>query len=73
MWPFTRQTQVSPEAETAKRAAEKSLHDAQAHLPVVEAKLNESRRVKEQLSAHNRANRYSDWIEAVVLGRLSDG
>ncbi|MFI5974817.1 hypothetical protein [Streptomyces sp. NPDC051452] len=53
------------------RAAEKSLQDAQAHRPEVEAKLTESRRVKEQLKAHNRANRYSDWIESVVLGRLS--
>jgi hypothetical protein len=69
MWPFTRQ-QVSPEAETAKRAAEKSLQEALAHHPEVEAKLTESRRVKEQLRAHNRANRYSDWIEGIVLGRL---
>ncbi|MFJ6703476.1 MULTISPECIES: hypothetical protein [unclassified Streptomyces] len=70
---FTRRTKVSPEAETAMRAAEKSLQQAQAHYPEVEAKLTESRRVKEQLRAHNRANQYSDWIEAVVLGRLSDG
>jgi F0F1-type ATP synthase membrane subunit b/b' len=73
MWPFTRQTQVSPEAEIAKRAAEKSLQDAQAHLPEVEAKLTESRRVKEQIRAHNRANSYSDWIESIVLSRLTDG
>ncbi|MFF9210494.1 MULTISPECIES: hypothetical protein [unclassified Streptomyces] len=55
------------------RAAEKSLLEALAHHPEVEAKLTESRRVKEQLRAHNRANRYSDWIESVVLGRLTDG
>ncbi|MFE4991439.1 hypothetical protein ACFRH4_08815 [Streptomyces mirabilis] len=73
MWPFTRQTHVSPEAETAKRAAEKSLQQAQAHQPVAEAKLTESRRVKEQLRAHNRANQYSDWIEGIVLGRLNNG
>ncbi|MFJ3665083.1 hypothetical protein ACIPSE_01365 [Streptomyces sp. NPDC090106] len=73
MWPFTRQVHTSPEAETAKRAAEKSLQRAQAHQPEVEAKLTESRRVEEQLRAHNRANRYSDWIEGIVLGRLSDG
>lgn len=73
MWPFTRQTKVSPDSETAKRAAEKSLQQAQAHAPEVEAKLNESRRVKEQIRAHNRANSYSDWIESIVLSRLSDG
>ncbi|MDX3712719.1 hypothetical protein PV733_28030 [Streptomyces europaeiscabiei] len=73
MWPFTRQPQVSPEAETAKRTAEKSLQQAQDHGPEAEAKLTESRRVKEQIRAHNRANAYSDWIEGIVLGRLSDG
>ncbi|MGW5198650.1 DUF7620 family protein [Streptomyces spiralis] len=71
---FTRRTTVSPEAETALRAAEKSLLDAKARHHEVEAKLNESRRVKEQIRAHNRANQYSDWIESLVLGRrLSDG
>ncbi|MEU5115107.1 hypothetical protein AB0G64_26820 [Streptomyces longwoodensis] len=55
------------------RAAEKSLQEAQAHHHrEVEASLTESRRVKEQLRAHNRANRYSDWIEGIVLGRLTD-
>ncbi|MEV5472951.1 hypothetical protein AB0L66_11415 [Streptomyces sp. NPDC052207] len=73
MWPFTRQTKASPEAETAMRAAEKSLQQAQAHQPEAEAKLTESRRVKEQIRAHNRANSYSDWIESIVLSRLSDG
>lgn len=73
MWPFTRQPQASPEAETAMRAAEKSLQRAKAHQPVVEAKLAESRRENEKLQAHNRANRYSDLIEGIVLGRLSDG
>ncbi|MDX3067675.1 hypothetical protein PV518_36885 [Streptomyces sp. ND04-05B] len=63
---------MSPdEAETAKRAAEKSLQQAQAHEPEVEAKLTESIRVKEQIRAHDRANAYSDWIEGIVLGRLS--
>ncbi|MFJ4696347.1 hypothetical protein [Streptomyces sp. NPDC088766] len=38
-----------------------------------EAKLTESRRVKEQLRAHNRANAYSDFIVGVVLGWLNDG
>ncbi|QFQ95560.1 hypothetical protein F9278_04445 [Streptomyces phaeolivaceus] len=71
MRPFTRQPQVSPEAETAKRAAEKSLQPAQAHEPEVEAKLTESIRVKEQIRVHNRANAYSDWIEGIVLSRLS--
>lgn len=71
MWPFTRRhAQPSPESETAKRAAERSLREAQARAPEVEAKLTESRRVKEQLKAHNRANQYSDWIEGIVLGRL---
>ncbi|MES4891412.1 hypothetical protein [Streptomyces sp. NPDC096012] len=73
MRPFTRRTKVSPEAGTAMRAAEKSLQQAQAHHPEVEAKLNESRRVKEQIRAHNRANSYSDWIESIVLSRLTDG
>ncbi|MFF3989092.1 hypothetical protein ACFY0B_31465 [Streptomyces sp. NPDC001797] len=73
MWPFTRQTKVSPDSETALRAAEKSLQEALAHHPEVEAKLTEGRRVKEQLRAHNRANQYSDWIESVVLGQLSNG
>ncbi|MET8185740.1 hypothetical protein ABZV15_08070 [Streptomyces sp. NPDC005246] len=64
---------MSSEAETAKRAAEKSLMEAHARTPESEAKLKESRRVKEQLKAHNRSNSYSDWIEGIVLGRLSDG
>ncbi|MEU1457621.1 DUF7620 family protein [Streptomyces avermitilis] len=70
MWPFARQNQVSPESETAKRAAEKSLKDAQAGMPEAQARLNESRRVTEQLKAHNRANAYSDFIKGIVLGRL---
>lgn len=73
MWPFARRSHVSPESETAQRAAEKSLQQAQDHGPEVEAKLTESRRVREQLRAHNRANAYSDLIEGIVLGRLSDG
>ncbi|MGW3153992.1 DUF7620 family protein [Streptomyces sp. NPDC001089] len=73
MWPFTRRTMPSPEAETAKRDAETSLQEARARTPESEAKLTESRRVKEQLRAHNRANAYSDFIEGVVLGRLNDG
>ncbi|WP_267885041.1 MULTISPECIES: hypothetical protein [Streptomyces] len=40
---------------------------------MVEAKLNESRRVKKQIRAHNRANSYSDWIESIVLSRLTGG
>jgi hypothetical protein len=71
MWPSTRRSaQPSPESETAKRAAEKSLQEAQARASEVEARLTESNRVKEQLRAHNRANAYSDWIEGIVLGRL---
>jgi F0F1-type ATP synthase membrane subunit b/b' len=70
---FTRRTKVSSDAETALRAAEKSLQEAMAHEPEVEAKLSESRRVKEQIRAHNRANSYSDWIESIVLSRLTDG
>ncbi|MGW3291488.1 DUF7620 family protein [Streptomyces sp. NPDC001002] len=73
MWPFTRRSHVSPESETAQRAAEKSLRDALAGNPVSEAQLRKSRRVDEQLKAHNRANAYSDLIEGSVLGRLSDG
>ncbi|MET9848858.1 DUF7620 family protein [Streptomyces ossamyceticus] len=73
MWPFTRRSHVSTESETAKRAAEKSLREAQARTPEAEAQLTKSRRVKEQLRAHNRANAYSDLIEGIVLGRLSDG
>ncbi|MEV5289908.1 hypothetical protein AB0K64_01545 [Streptomyces sp. NPDC053741] len=73
MWSFTRRSQVSPESETAKRAAEKSLQEAQARTPESEAKLRESCRVKEQLKAHNRANAYSDFIEGIVIGRLGDG
>lgn len=73
MWPFTRRSHVSPESETAQRAAEKSLQEAQAHGPEVEAQLKRSRRVEEQLRGHNRANAYSDLIEGIVLGRLSDG
>lgn len=73
MWPFARRSQVSPESETAKRAAEKSLQEAQARTPKSEAQLKESCRVKEQLKAHNVANHYSDLIEGIVLGRLSDG
>ncbi|WP_455712515.1 DUF7620 family protein [Streptomyces griseoluteus] len=70
MWPFTRRSHVSPDAETATRDAESSLHEARARTSEVEAKLTESRRVREQLRAHNRVNAYSDWIEDVVLGRL---
>ncbi|MFI1409427.1 hypothetical protein ACH4Y0_05775 [Streptomyces sp. NPDC020707] len=73
MWPFTRCDHVSTESETAKRDAESSLTEAQARTPESEAKLTESRRVKEQIRAHNRANSYSDFIEGVVLGRLTDG
>ncbi|MGW2706972.1 hypothetical protein [Streptomyces sp. NPDC001340] len=50
------------------RAAEKSLQQANAHHPEVEAKLCESRQVKEQLQAHNRAS-YSDFIQGIVLGQ----
>ncbi|MFI6606839.1 hypothetical protein [Streptomyces sp. NPDC050507] len=64
---------MSSESETAKRAAEKSLQDAQARAPESEAKLKDSCRVKEQLKAHNRANAYSDFIEGIVIGRISDG
>ncbi|WP_328981785.1 hypothetical protein OG258_20025 [Streptomyces mirabilis] len=71
MWPFTRRCHLSPESETAKRDAENSLTEAHARTPGVEAKLIESRRVKEQLKAHNKANAYSDFIEGIVLGRLS--
>jgi F0F1-type ATP synthase assembly protein I len=71
MRPFTRRHKPSPESETAKRAAEKSLQEAQARMPETQARLNKSRRVKEQLRAHNRANAYSDFIEGIVLGRLS--
>ncbi|MGW2060455.1 hypothetical protein ACWCO9_07160 [Streptomyces sp. NPDC001937] len=73
MWLLTRRTTVSPESETAKRAAEKSLREARARIPESEARLHENRRVKEQLKAHNRSNAYSDFIEGIVLGRLSDG
>ena len=68
MWPFIRQPQVSHEAETAKRAAEKSLQEAQAHQPVAEAKLTESNRVKEQIRAHNRAT-YASLVDGLGLGR----
>ncbi|MFF0649378.1 hypothetical protein ACFYVV_37900 [Streptomyces tendae] len=47
MWAF-HHAQPSPESETALRAAEKSLQQAKAHHPEVEAKCRESRRVKEQ-------------------------
>ncbi|MFE7029436.1 hypothetical protein ACFU9Y_03935 [Streptomyces sp. NPDC057621] len=73
MWPFARRSHVSTESETAKRDAESSLNEAHARTPESEAKLTESRRVKEQIRAHNRANAYSDFIEGVVLGRLNDG
>ncbi len=74
MWPFPRrQHQPSPESECAMEAAAQSLREARAGLAQAEARLTESRRVKEQLKAHNRANAYSDFIEGIVLGRLSDG
>ncbi|WSI24363.1 hypothetical protein OG311_13620 [Streptomyces sp. NBC_01343] len=62
---------MSPESETAKREAELSLTEAQSRTAESEAKLMDSRRVKEQLRAHNRANAYSTWIEGIVVGRLS--
>ncbi|MEU1863690.1 hypothetical protein [Streptomyces gardneri] len=72
MWPFPRhQHQPSPESEIAKRAAERSLHEAQARLPEAEAKLNEYRQVRDQLRAHNRAEVYSAFSESIVLGRLT--
>lgn len=71
MWPFPRRHVPSPESETAMRAAEKSLQEAQARAPRIEAKLNESRRVEAQLKAHNRSNNYGDFVEGLVLGRLS--
>ncbi|MFD0210800.1 hypothetical protein ACFVH9_17105 [Streptomyces hirsutus] len=46
------------------RAAEKSLQQAKAHHPEVEAKLSESRRVKEQLQAHTPA-----LIQNILLGQ----
>nr|WTB31186.1 hypothetical protein OG781_18340 [Streptomyces sp. NBC_00830] len=60
MWPFLRSHTPSPESENAKRDAEISLMKAQARTPRSEAKLKESRRVKEQLKALNRAKAYSD-------------
>ncbi|MEU5448647.1 hypothetical protein [Streptomyces californicus] len=72
MWPFARRSHESPESETAKRAAEKSLYEAQSRTPEAEAQFHKSRRVKAQLKAHNRANAYSDFIEGIVLGRLND-
>jgi hypothetical protein len=60
MWPFTRRNHVSPE-------------ETQAHGPEVEAQLKRSRWVDERLKAHNRANAYSDLVEGMILGRLSDG
>lgn len=68
MWAFCRRAQPSPESETAKRAAEKSLQEAEARMPEAQARLIESRRVKEQLQAHNRAS-YSDFVEVIVLGQ----
>ncbi|MFC4609712.1 hypothetical protein ACFO9E_18105 [Streptomyces maoxianensis] len=73
MWHFNRHSQVSPESVAAVRDAEKSLKEAQAGSVPAEAKLIESRRVTEQLKAHNRANAYSDLIEGIVLGRLRNG
>ncbi|MEU8556039.1 hypothetical protein AB0C80_18885 [Streptomyces anthocyanicus] len=67
MWAFHRRTHPSPESETALRAAEKSLQQAQDHRPEVEAKLNESQRVKEQIQAHNRAS-YC-FIQSIGLGQ----
>nr|WP_143196597.1 hypothetical protein [Streptomyces sp. MJM1172] len=64
---------MSSESETAKRDAESSLTQAQARTSEVEAKLQDSRRVEAEIKAHNRANNYSDFIEGIVLGRLSDG
>ncbi|MER6748043.1 hypothetical protein ACFW6C_09300 [Streptomyces fungicidicus] len=64
MWALPRNTQPSPESETALRAAEKSLQQAKAHHPEVEAKLSESRRVKEQLQAHTPA-----LIQSILLGQ----
>ncbi|MFJ9353773.1 hypothetical protein [Streptomyces mirabilis] len=60
MWAFTRRHQPSPESETAKRAAEKSLQEAQARMPEAQARLIESRRVKAQLQAR---------IEGIALGQ----
>ncbi|MET8511957.1 hypothetical protein [Streptomyces sp. NPDC005077] len=42
---------------------------AQARTPRSEAKLKESRRVKEQLKALNRGNAYSDVAQTMVLSR----
>ena len=57
---FTRRTKAPPEAETAMRAAGKSLQQAQAHGPVAGAKLTESRRVREQIRA-GRKLRSPSW------------
>ena len=70
MWPFTRH-QVSPKSEIAKRTAENSLQQAQAHQPVAETKLTDSHQVREQLQAHNRACGNGDLIESLVLSRLA--
>ncbi|MET8114045.1 DUF7620 family protein [Streptomyces prasinus] len=73
MWPFSHKRATYPESEAAVEASERSLQEAQAGALQADTKLAEARRVKEQIRAHNVANNYSDWIEGIVLGRLSDG
>lgn len=70
MWIFKRRRGPCPEAEIAKQQAAKSLEDARDRQIEVEAKLVESRMVEQQIRAHNEANAYSDWLEAIVLGRI---
>ncbi|MFD8072143.1 hypothetical protein ACFV3E_05770 [Streptomyces sp. NPDC059718] len=68
MWVSPRRAHPSPESETALRAAEKSLQDAQERMPEAQARLVESRRVKEQLQAHNLVS-YSAVAQALVFGQ----
>ncbi|MFF3558983.1 hypothetical protein ACFYXS_02925 [Streptomyces sp. NPDC002574] len=70
---FPRRSHPSPESTAALKDAEQSLLEAQARTFQVEAKLRESHEVAERLRAHNRSNAYSDFIEGIVLGRLTDG
>lgn len=73
MWPFSHKRAACPESEAAMKASERSLQEAQAGAAQADSKLAEAQRVKEQIRAHNIANNYSDFIEGIVLGRLSDG
>ncbi|MGI5515282.1 hypothetical protein [Streptomyces sp. CA-106131] len=67
VWFARRRSSDHTEADTAKAQAEQSLLDAKAKHIEVEAKLTESREVRDEIRSHNQADTCSGLIESIVL------